>query len=131
MKLSEIKGERAVEVIADLIEPITNIAMDQKNLQLFKNKQREGESLQDLGFREIKEKIPKLLKTHKNDVLAILCAVNDTEPEDMSMFDIIKGTVDLVNDKEFRSLFLSVGKKAEPTQLTESSVDAEHSEPEH
>ena len=35
MKLSELKGERAVEVIADLIAPIANIVDDQKNLQLF------------------------------------------------------------------------------------------------
>ena len=38
MKLSELKGERAVEVIADLIAPITNIARDADNLKLFHNK---------------------------------------------------------------------------------------------
>lgn len=130
MKLSELKGERAVEVIADLIEPITNIASDQKNLQLFKNTKREGETDLELGAREIKEKIPKLLKTHKNDVLAILCTVNGTNPEDMSMVDIIKGTIDLLNDEEIRNLFLSVGKKGERNQHTEPSTNAEHSEPE-
>ena len=35
MKLGDFKGEKAIEVIADLIEPITNIAEDQGNLQLF------------------------------------------------------------------------------------------------
>lgn len=130
MKLSELKGERAIEVIADLIAPITNIALDQKNLQLFKNKPQEGESAAELGAREIKEKMPKLLKTHKDDVLSILCAINGTKPEDMSLVDIIKGTIDLLNDEEFRSLFLSVGKKAERIQPTESSEIAEHSEPE-
>ena len=37
MKLSELKGERAVIAIADLIAPIANIASDQKNLKLFQN----------------------------------------------------------------------------------------------
>jgi len=130
MKLSELKGERAVEVIADLIEPIANIASDQKNLQLFKNKQKEGESLQELGIREVKEKLPKLLKTHKQDVLAIICTINDVEPEDLNMFDIIDYTVELANDKELRNLFLSVNGKKEAKQPTESSVNAEHTEPE-
>ena len=130
MKLSELKGERAVIAIADLIEPITNIAIDQKNLKLFVNKQREGESDEELGMREIKEKVPNLIRTHKDDVLKILCVINDCEPESLSMIDIIKGTVDLFNDKEFLGLFLSVNKTADKTQPIESSEIAEHSEPE-
>ena len=130
MKLSDLKGERAIEVIADLIEPITNIALDQKNLKLFQNTPREGESVQELGAREIKEKMPKLLKSHKKDILAILCAVNGSNPEDLSMFDIIKGAIELANDKEFQSLFLSAVNSVEPKQPTESSEIAEHSEPE-
>lgn len=130
MKLSDLKGERAVLAIADMIEPIANIAADQKNLQLFKNERREGETDKDVGMREMKEKLPKLLRTHKDDILTILCAVNGCEPEDMSMVDIIKGTLDLANDKEFLELFLSANKTAAQTQPTESSATARISEPE-
>jgi len=130
MKLSEIKGEKAVEVIADLIEPIANIAADQENLQLFRNKRQKGESDSELGLREIKEKIPNLLKTHKTDVLTILCAINGTDPNELSVFDVFKGAVELTNDKEFMSLFLSSVKPEDGTQPTESSANADHSEPE-
>ena len=130
MKLSELKGERAVEVLADLIAPIANIVDDQKNLQLFRFEKREGETDREAGLRDFKEKIPNLLKTHKQDVLAILCAVNGANPEDMSLTDIVEGVVELANDKDFQSLFLSSVSTVDRTQPTESSEIATNSEPE-
>lgn len=130
MKLSELKGERAVEVIADLIAPIANIAADQKNLKLFRNTRREGESDHDFGLRELTEKIPVLLRTHKADVLTIICAVNGKDPEELSIVDVIKDAMDLVKDKDFMSLFLSAVNQTELTQPTESSANAEVLEPE-
>ena len=130
MKLSEFKGERAIEVIADLIEPIANIAADQKNLQLFVNEKREGETDAEFGVREVKEKIPKLLKTHKKDIITILSVLNEKDANDFNMIDIIKGTTDLINDEEFKRLFLSANDKGEQKPRTESSEVAEHSEPE-
>lgn len=130
MKLSELKGERAVEVIADLIAPIANIASDQKSLQLFRNTRHEGESDEDFGKREITEKFPALLRTHKGDVLEILRAMTGSEPKDLSVVDIIKGVIELANDKDFVSLFLSAVNEGDKTQPTESSADAVISEPE-
>lgn len=130
MKLGELKGERAVEVIADLIAPIANIASDQENLKLFKAEKKEGETSRDAAVRDLTEKVPALLRTHKADVLAILCAVNDMSPNDLSAMDIIKGVIELVNDQDFMSLFLSAAKQVDKTPPTESSADAEHSEPE-
>ena len=52
MKLSELKGERAVEVIADLIAPITNIAEDQSNLQLFRGNKKDGETDRESAVRK-------------------------------------------------------------------------------
>ena len=130
MKLSELKGERAVEVIADLIAPITNIAIDQQNLQLFRAEKREGETDRDMALRDFKEKIPKLLKTHKQDVLEIICAINEKNPEDMSIVDIIHDLLQLANDRDFLNLFLSAVKEGEMPQPTESSANAELSEPE-
>ena len=130
MKLSELTGERAVEVIADLIEPVANIAKDRKNLQLFRNTRRAGETDQECGMRELTEKIPNLLRTHRDDVLAILCAVNGSKPEDLSVVDIIRGALELSNDQDFLSLFIyAVGTKEE-TPPTGSSADATNSEPE-
>ena len=130
MKLGELKGERAIEVIADLIAPITNIAEDQQNLKLFRAEKKEGETDHEMGVRDFKEKIPNLLKTHKKDVLQILCTLTDSKPEDMSMIDIMRGTIEIANDQDFISLFLSAVSRGEEMRPTESSNNADHSEPE-
>ena len=130
MKLGELKGERAIEVIADLIAPITNIAEDQQNLKLFRAEKKEGETDHEMGVRDFKEKIPNLLKTHKKDVLQILCTLTDSKPEDMSMIDIMRGTIEIANDQDFISLFLSAVSRGDEMRPTESSNNADHSEPE-
>lgn len=129
MKLSELKGERAVEVIADVIAPITNIALDDK-LQLFSAEKQEGETKREAAVRDFKVKIPNLLKTHKADILAILCVINDVKADDLSVVDIIGGIMELLQDQDFVSLFLSVVSPVGQTQPGESSAIAEHSEPE-
>ena len=130
MKLSELKGERAVEVLADLIAPITNIARDADNLQLFRNKLQDGETARDAGIRLFKERIPVLIKTHKTDILDIISAVDGRNADEMSLLDIVNNLVDLSNDKEFMSFFLSVVRTEEQTQPAESSANADLSEPE-
>lgn len=130
MKLAEIKGERAVIVIADLIAPITNIAVDKETHKIFRNQKKEGQTAREAAIEGFKKKIPELLKTHKEDILEILCSINDTEPENLSLVDIFQGVIDLVNDKDFMNLFLSAVNQGEPTQLTESSASAGVSEPE-
>lgn len=130
MKLGDFKGEKAIEVIADLIEPITNIAEDQGNLQLFHAKRQEGESDREMAVRDFKTKIPLLLKTHKKDILTILSVINDIDAEKISLMDIIKGTNELLNDKDFMSLFFSSVSQTGRTSPTESSADADLLEPE-
>lgn len=120
MKLGEIKADRAVEVIADLIAPIANIATDFPNFQLFQTDKQEGESDRDMAVRVFKEKIPVLLKSHKHDVLEILCTINEKTPDDLSVVDIIKGVIDLTNDPDFMSLFLSAVGTVDKTPPTES-----------
>ena len=36
MKLSDVKGERTIEVIAEIIDPIANIAEDEEASAMFK-----------------------------------------------------------------------------------------------
>ena len=130
MRLSELKGERAVEIIADLIEPITNIALDQKNLKLLRPKKKEGETDREAAVRDFKIKIPNLLKTHKADVVSILCTLNEVKPEDLSLAEIMKGIIDLTQDRDFMNLFLSAVNSGDTAQPTESSINANLSKPE-
>lgn len=118
MKLGELKGERAVEVIAELIEPIANLAIDFPNFRITKEDRKEGESDRDVTVRVFKEKIPLLLRTHKSDVLKILCTVNGSDPDELSVIDIIKGVIELTNDQDFLNLFLSAVNTGAPKPPT-------------
>ena len=45
MKLSEIKGERAIEVFADLLEPVSNILSDEEVANAFRMTNQKLKSL--------------------------------------------------------------------------------------
>lgn len=105
MKLSEIKGEQAIEVIADLIEPITNIATDKNCADIFNGKKKEGETREEAAARQIKEKIPYLLKSHKKDIAYIVGILEGKKPEELNILQIFKGTIELLNDKALMQLF--------------------------
>lgn len=131
MKLSEITGTRAVDVIAELIQPLADIAGDRENLSpLFNVKPKEGEEQNDAVLRSMKENVPLLLKTHNADILHILSIINDVEPETISVPAIVKGVFDLLGDDDFISLFMSAVPKEARQQPTKSSELAEITKPE-
>jgi len=121
MKLSEFKGERAIEVIADLIEPIADIASDPKCADLFHGDVKKGESARDAGIRNLKAKVPYLLKTHKKSVIAILAILSDAPVESMNLFTIAKGVVEIFSDKELIELFTSAAPSVEETPPIDTS----------
>lgn len=130
MKLAELKGEKAIEVIADLIDPVTKIASDPKFAGLFKARRIEGESDRQMTIRNLTEKLPDLIRSHKRDVLSIICAVNGKNPDELSMSEIIGGAIQLGHDEDFLSLFLSAVNTEDEISPTASSADADLSKPE-
>lgn len=121
MKLSEIKGERAIEVIADLIEPIADIASDPKCANLFRGEVKKGETPREAGLRNLKSKIPYLLREHKKSIIKVLSILNDLPAESLNMFSILKGVLDMFNDKELIELFTSAAQNVEETPPTDTS----------
>ena len=119
MKLSEIKGERAIEVIAELIDPIVEIASSGKIQNLFPIVPNEGETPNEAAMRAIKTNIPELLKFHKKEVAKTIGILENTEPENLSLAMIAKGLVDMVSDKSFVELFSSAVLTEEAAPLTE------------
>ena len=112
MKLSDIKGERCLDVIADIIDPIANIVQDDETVALFrKEKLKEGETIRQFGVRRAKAAIPVLLKKHKKELIAIMAAIEGVSPEDyaenLNLAKLMKDTSDLMSDKAFASLFTS------------------------
>lgn len=131
MKLSEITGARAIDVIAELIQPLANIAGDRENIaQMFNRKPNDGETESAATVRVLKENLPVLLKTHRDDILKILSTIDDADPESISVPEIVKGTLDLLGDDDFMSLFMSAVPKEARRQPTKRSETAETSKPE-
>lgn len=112
MKLSEIKGERTLDVIADIIEPVANIAGDKEASKLFRRERApDGVDHREFAINRLKKGVPALLKMHKKDVIAILAAIEGVTPAEyaaaMNLAKLAKDCVDLITDDEFANLFIS------------------------
>ena len=106
MKLAEIKGDRALDVIAEIMEPIGNIATDKNSANIIaqlKNKETRLEVL--------KGNVPSLIKNHKKDLITILALLDNTSYKEykakMTLVSLIKDLVSLVTDEVFDELFTS------------------------
>lgn len=111
MKLSDIKGDRVFDVIADLIEPVSNIAQD-KDITLFKKEPLpDGESSREFALQKISKNVPKLLKKHKKDISIILATIKGQPVKQyLQELDLARLTIDileLLNDNDFVNFFTS------------------------
>lgn len=106
MKLSEIKGERALAVIADLIDPV-------------------GEMVQDKGFKAVIDSGDKLavvkylLKSHSKNVIKVLALINDEDPEtyEPTLIQLPMMVMELFEDPDVMRLF---GLRSQNTELASS-----------
>lgn len=121
MKLSDVKGDRVLDVIADIIDPIANIAQDKDVAAMFKRKVvPDGMDARDFFAERMRKGMPALLKGHKRDIIAILAAIDGVTPEEYAdTLDLAKLFIDameLMTDEAFIG-FLS-------SQKTEKDADA-------
>lgn len=94
MKLSEIKGKAAIEVIGLIIEPAAEIMTDPD----FRDLARQ---------RKITKAASVALKNHQEAVLTILAALDGEDPEtyNPSLLSIPAKLLELFNDPELMELF--------------------------
>lgn len=125
MKLSEIKGARTFDVIANIIEPIANIADDKKLAGLFKKENvPQGVDPRPIVIKRLKNHAPHLLKSHKADLMAIMAAiegVNIVEYEsELTLAKLTKDCTDIFTDEAFIALFTSAqsGKPSGSASMT-------------
>lgn len=121
MKLSDIKGERVFDVIADIIDPIANIAQDKDVAGMFKRTAvPEGMKARDFFAERMRKGMPALLKGHKQDIIAILATIEGVTPEQytdtLDLAKLFTDAMELVTDNAFLD-FLS-------SRETEKGVDA-------
>lgn len=110
MKLSEIKGERCLDVIADIIEPIALIAEDKEASEIFKRKKvPDGMDAKKFLIGRIRKSVPRLLKSHKAELIQILAIIEGVSPnkysENLTLAKLMSDCVELLTDDAFASLF--------------------------
>lgn len=95
MKLSEIKGEAAIDVLVDILDPASEIIGD-KEIEL---------AVRNNATRMQIVKIA--LKNHKKAVIAILAALDGKKPEDyeVSVLTLPVKLLEVLNDPELVNLF--------------------------
>lgn len=117
MKLSDIKGERTLEVIAELIDPIANIAEDEQASAMFKReKLPEGMTAREFVAQRAKKSTPILLKNHKEDVISILATLEGVTvgeyTNSLNIAKLMTDILELLTDEDFMSFFTSAPEKA-------------------
>lgn len=106
MKLSDVRGERTLDVIADIIPPIAHIAKDDAASEIFRPEAvPEGMEPSQFFASRVEKSVPVLLKGHRDDVVAILAAIEGTSPEEyasrMNLASLLKDVMELLTDSEF------------------------------
>ena len=77
MKLSDIKGDRVLDVIADIIDPIANMVQDKDVAAMFKREAvPDGMEARDFFAKRMCKGLPVLLKGHKADIIAIMANIS-------------------------------------------------------
>lgn len=112
MRLSNIKGDRTLEVIAEIIDPIANIAEDKEASAMFRReKLPEGMTAKKFLMKRVRKSLPVLLKGHKADIIAILSAIEGVSQEEyagaLNLVKLVKDCTDLLTDEAFMQLFIS------------------------
>ena len=118
MKLSDYKDEAALDLLAELIEPASEILSDKRIAIILKN-------------NEAPMKAVKIaIKYHKKSVIAILAAMDgvDVSKYHCNVLTLPMKLLDILNDKELMDFFSSQGQMADESTsgfVTVNTVEKE------
>lgn len=99
MRLSDIKGDKAFEVLADLITPIKVLATDEEIRKAAEESYIDG--------------LQVALRTHPDEIKAILAILDLEAPDtyEVSLALLPRKMMELWNDPDIRDLFMSQGQE--------------------
>lgn len=131
MKLSDIKGDRVLDVIADIIDPIANMAQDKDVAAMFKREAvPEGMDAHDFFAKRMCKGLPVLFKGHKADIIAIMAAIEGVTPEQyaasLDFPKLFTDVMELVTDNALLDFLSSseTGKDADAPGSASASSEA-------
>lgn len=131
MKLSDIKGDRVLDVIADIIDPIANMVQDKDVAAMFKREAvPDGMEARDFFAKRMRKGLPVLLKGHKADIIAVMAAIEGVTPEQyaasLDFPKLFTDIMELVTDDAFLNFLSSqeTGKGADAPGSASASSEA-------
>lgn len=103
MKLSDFENEAALDLLAKLIDPATEIMNDQKIVELVRSKKP--------TLFTVKE----ILTSHKQAAMEIVAAMHGKEVGEVrfNVLTLAKDLMDMMNDPDVHAVFFSAGQKEE------------------
>lgn len=120
MKLSEIKGEKAIEVFADLLDPVGKILTDEEIVKAFRNDESRIVIVQ------------KMLKRHAKEVIEAMAIIDGTPVEEfkenVDFLTLPSKLMDFFNDEAVSKLFTSQGQKEETKPFGSAMENTEEKE---
>lgn len=117
-KLSEIRGEEAIEVLSEVVEPLVAIISDADVQEVVREK------------KPFVLAVKPALKSHKKEVLHILAAIEGIPDEEYapSIIELPAMLIGLLNDPEIQtivnSLFTSGSKDSASSMSPSESTEA-------
>ena len=126
MRLSDIKGDRTLEVIAEIIDPICNIVEDKEAMTMFRReKLPEGMEPKKFLMKRARKSLPALLKKHKGDIIAVLAAIEGVPAKQyqgaLNLVKLFKDATDLLTDEAFAELFISAQSESASGSASENT----------
>ena len=101
-KLSELKGEEALDILADILEPASEIMKDEEMVTLA----RSGDNV---------KAVSKAIKNHKKAVIQILAAFDGEDPDkyEPPIMALPIKLLEIFNDPDVQTVFSLQGQSTE------------------
>lgn len=118
MNIFEYENEDAIEVLADILEPAMKICADEVLQAMIRNNKP------NLMIAR------HILKKHSKEIVAILAA-SERKPVSeyhATILSMMKGTLDLLNNKDVIDFFYSQAQMMQPTSFGEPTANTEEKE---
>lgn len=102
MRLSDFKNEEALDLLVEILEPVSTVFSDEEVAVAYKEKGK-------------LEAIKVAIKNHKKEVLEILALLDGKDPEkyEISFLALPIKLLQILNDPELADLFSSQGQMGE------------------
>lgn len=109
MKLSDIQGERTIDVVVELVAPVSRIVKDKKVRDAFKGKEKpkNGEKVEPavMFMDKMSDVLPSLLKDHKSDFIEIMATIEgvtiEEYTESLNLAKLFTDVISLMTDEAF------------------------------